>query len=259
MTPGFQGVITHRYKYVEFDDGSRQLIDLKKDPHELHDLSRNPRDAGLRRQMVSKLHALMRPQLQTTIATGPDGAVSSRVAEFSFFSPSRFATYRCRLIRRGKTAPWRSCPGGFAAFSDLADGSYRFEVAGISESGRIDPTPASGSSRCRSSGPERLARLASRSVHRPPTSAAFTYASTSSGVGFQCRLVPLNMTAPLGPPATVRRVVHRPRSTAATDSTSVPATRADEVSAPGRRMVLPRGHHRPHRGVLQRAGGQHPQ
>ena len=73
-TPGFQGVITQRYKYVEFDDGSRQLIDLQKDPHEFHDLSRNPRDAGLRRQMVSKLHALMRPKLQTTIATGPDGA-----------------------------------------------------------------------------------------------------------------------------------------------------------------------------------------
>ena len=76
-TPGFQGVITQRYKYVEFDDGSRQLIDLQKDPHEFHDLSRNPRDAGLRRQMVSKLHALMRPKLQTTIATGPDGAVSA--------------------------------------------------------------------------------------------------------------------------------------------------------------------------------------
>ena len=42
-TPGFQGVITQRYKYVEFDDGSRQLIDLQKDPHEFHDLSRNPR------------------------------------------------------------------------------------------------------------------------------------------------------------------------------------------------------------------------
>ncbi len=34
MTPGFQGIVTDRYKYVEYDDGSTQLIDLKHDPHE---------------------------------------------------------------------------------------------------------------------------------------------------------------------------------------------------------------------------------
>ena len=72
MTPGFEGVITDRYKYVEFEDGSSQLIDLQKDPHEFHDLSRNPGSAGLKRQMVAKLHALVRPRLQTTIATGPE-------------------------------------------------------------------------------------------------------------------------------------------------------------------------------------------
>ena len=71
MTPGFEGVVTERYKYVEFEDGSSQLIDLKKDPHEFHDLSRNPGSAALKRQMAAKLHALMRPRLQTTIATGP--------------------------------------------------------------------------------------------------------------------------------------------------------------------------------------------
>ena len=194
-TPGFQGVITQRYKYVEFDDGSRQLIDLQKDPHEFHDLSRNPRDAGLRRQMVSKLHALMRPKLQTTIATGPDGAVSSRVAQFSFFSPSRFATYRCRLVPQGKSSPWRSCPGGFAAFSDLADGRYRFEVAGVSETGQVDRTPASRTFSLSSTGPD-----VSLGAHPPAsaasTSASFTYTSTVSGAGYQCRLVSLNADAP---------------------------------------------------------------
>ena len=29
---GYQGVVTERFKYVEYDDGTRQLIDLKKDP-----------------------------------------------------------------------------------------------------------------------------------------------------------------------------------------------------------------------------------
>jgi hypothetical protein len=195
MTPGFQGVVTQRYKYVEFDDGSSQLIDLKEDPHELHDLSRNPRSSALRRAMASKLHALLRPRLQTTIAAGPGRPFSSRVAEFSFFSPSRFATYRCRLIPNGKTAPWRSCPGGFAAFSDLADGSYRFEVAGIAESGRVDPTPASRRFTVSSTGPDvSLVKHSEASV--AATGAAFTYASTTPNVEFQCRLVPWNTEVP---------------------------------------------------------------
>lgn len=195
MTPGFQGVVTERYKYVEFDDGSRQLIDLKKDPHEFRDLSRNPGSAGLRRAMASKLRALMRPRLQTTIATGPDGPSSSRVAEFSFFSPSRFATYRCRLIRDGKTAPWRSCSGGFAAFSDLADGSYRFEVAGIAESGRVDPTPASRRFTVSATGPD-VSLGAHPEASVTATSAAFTYTSTSPNVQLQCRLVPSSAHRP---------------------------------------------------------------
>jgi arylsulfatase A-like enzyme len=198
MTPGFQGVVTERYKYVEFDDGSRQLIDLMKDPYELRDLSRNPGSAGLRRAMASKLRALLRPRLQTTIATGPSGQSSSRVAEFSFFSPSRFATYRCRLIREGSSAPWRSCPGGFAAFSDLADGSYRFEVAGISEGGRIDPTPASRAFTLSPSGPN-VSLLTHPAASITSTSAAFTYASTSPSVVLQCRLVPLGTLVPWTP------------------------------------------------------------
>ena len=195
MTPGFQGVITERYKYVEFDDGSRQLIDLKKDPHELRDLSSQRGRLSLRRQLASRLHSLLQPRLQTTIVTGPKGAAASRVAEFSFFSPSRFATYRCRLLHGDHAVPWRACPGGFAAFNDLADGSYRFEVAGISEAGRIDATPASRRFTLSSAGPNiSLGTHPGASV--TSASVAFTYASTSSNVGFQCRLVPLHAVVP---------------------------------------------------------------
>src|SRR5712691_6611617 len=35
-TPGFEGIVTGRYKYIEYDDGSQLLIDLKRDPLELH-------------------------------------------------------------------------------------------------------------------------------------------------------------------------------------------------------------------------------
>ncbi len=196
MTPGFQGIVTDRYKYVEFDDGSRQLIDLKKDPHEFHDLSRNPGSAGLRRQMVAKLHALLKPRLQTTIATGPSLS-ASRVAAFSYFSPSRFATYRCRLIRNGKAAPWRSCPGGFVAFNDLDDGRYRFEVAGVSEGGEIDRSPASRSFTLLASGPD-VSLVGHPGSTGGASDASFTYSSTTSSQ-FQCRLVPLETVVPWGP------------------------------------------------------------
>ena len=197
MTPGFEGVITDHYKYVEFEDGSSQLIDLQKDPHEFHDLSRNPASAGLKRQMVAKLHALVRPRLQTTIATGP-GVSPSRVAAFSYFSPSRFATYRCRLVRNGKAVPWRSCPGGFVAFNDLVDGRYRFEVAGVSEGGQIDRSPASRSFTLAASGPD-VSLVSHPAATGGAADASFTYSSTMSSPQFQCRLVPLEMVVPWGP------------------------------------------------------------
>ena len=257
-TPGFQGVITQRYKYVEFDDGSRQLIDLQKDPHEFHDLSRNPRDAGLRRQMVSKLHALMRPKLQTTIATGPDGAVSSRVAQFSFFSPSRFATYRCRWPP-GQNEPVGFVPGW---------------VRGVQRSrGRQLPVRGGGDlgeRACRSHARvadvhgvlvrPRRRRSAHTPLRRPPpparrsrTPARCPAPGTNAAWSRWALAVP-----PWGP--------CDPSGASFTDLADggyrfdVRARdAADEVSDPGRRMVLPGGHHRSHGGVLQRARDQHAQ
>ena len=121
-----------RYKYVEFDDGSRQLIDLKTDPRELRNLAsgRNVR-ASLERSLAARLDRMMGSHLQTTIATGPGPTLQNRIAAFTYFSPSRFATYRCRLVRDGTPDPWHPCPGQFAAIGDLADGKYAFQVAGI--------------------------------------------------------------------------------------------------------------------------------
>src|SRR5207244_13374500 len=70
-TPGFEGIVTERYKYVEYDDGSRLLIDLKRDPLELHDLSGTRRGALLERSLRARLHAMMTPKVETTIVTGP--------------------------------------------------------------------------------------------------------------------------------------------------------------------------------------------
>ncbi len=70
-TPGFHGIVTQRYKYVEFDDGSIQLLDLKKDPHEMHNLARDRAYAHLKQQLAHRMRAIMSPRLDTTIATGP--------------------------------------------------------------------------------------------------------------------------------------------------------------------------------------------
>jgi len=188
--PGFDGIVTSRYKYVEFDDGSRQLVDLKTDPHELRNLdSANGRKA-LELHLATRLHVMMRSRLQTTIASGP-GRLAVRAATFSYFSPSRTATYRCRLTKDGSPQPWSPCPGQSVSYGNLVDGNYLFEVAGISEDGRIDPTPATRRFTVSTRGGPDI----TLSVHPPvsladPT-ATFDYTSSTPGAGFSCWLVPL--------------------------------------------------------------------
>src|SRR5262249_43062770 len=46
MTPGFEGIVTPRYKYVEYDDGSVQLVDLRRDPSEFRNLAVRGRRSG---------------------------------------------------------------------------------------------------------------------------------------------------------------------------------------------------------------------
>ena len=175
MTPGFQGVITDRYKYVEFDDGSRQLIDLQKDPHEFHDLSRNPGSAGLRRQMVAKLHALVRPRLQTTIATGPDGPSSSRVAAVLVLL----------------AVPVRDLP--MPIWSATARPLHGARARVGSSASTISPTAGTGSR-------SRASRKAAGSIARRRP-AAFTLSSTRS----RCLARQLTRQRPAAP---TERVVH---------------------------------------------------
>lgn len=191
--PGFEGIVTSRYKYVEFDDGSRQLVDLKNDPHELRNLAmgrRSARESSLSR----RLHSMMRPRLQTTIASGPGPSLSTRVAEFSFFSPSRAATYRCRLVRDGAADPWASCPGQAASFSALPDGQYTFEVAGVGQDGRVDPTPARKTFSVTTRGGPEITLTGHPAASQSGSSATFTYES-SYGAGYVCALVPIGQVS----------------------------------------------------------------
>jgi arylsulfatase A-like enzyme len=186
---GFDGVVTSRYKYVRYDDGSRLLINLRTDPNELTNLIGAPGSAPILADLKAKLAELLAPHLDTTIVTGPSLA-GSRVASFTFFSPSRFSTYRCRLVREGVPDPWHPCDGQADAFGGLADGRYTFEVAGVDEFGDTDPTPASRSFTVKSTGPE-----VSIDAHPPAaqtgSSASFRFSSAVAGAAFECRLSPL--------------------------------------------------------------------
>jgi arylsulfatase A-like enzyme len=51
------GIRTARYVYVEYDDGSRELYDVSKDPYEIDDLAGRPAYAGVQRGLASELAA----------------------------------------------------------------------------------------------------------------------------------------------------------------------------------------------------------
>ncbi|MEO8423931.1 MAG: sulfatase-like hydrolase/transferase [Actinomycetota bacterium] len=187
----YRGVVTTRYKYVRYDDGSGELFDLQRDPGEMENLVGEPGSAGTIAALRSTLATLEAPAIDTTIATGPwptlDGP--SRSAAFTFFSPSRFSTYRCRLIRDGAADPWHACDGQSDAIGSLSDGDYTFEVVGTDEAGHVDPTPASRSFSLASSGPN-----VSITGHPPAAQeggdVTFSFSSSTAGATFGCRLSP---------------------------------------------------------------------
>jgi arylsulfatase A-like enzyme len=55
------GLRTQRYKYIEYEDGSRQLFDLATDPYELHNLGSNPQYQVLMRAWHERMRALDGP------------------------------------------------------------------------------------------------------------------------------------------------------------------------------------------------------
>ena len=185
----YRGVVTSRYKYVKYDDGDRELFDLREDPLELQNLIGRRGVASTLSSLRSKLASLEAEHVDTTIVTGPwpllDGP--SRTAAFTFFSPSRFSTYRCRLTYDGVADAWHSCNDGSAAVGNLADGDYIFEVAGTDEAGHVDASPASRSFTIASSG-----TTVSIGGHPPAAQmsgeASFSFSSPVTNAEFGCRL-----------------------------------------------------------------------
>jgi hypothetical protein len=138
--------------------------------------------------MDDMIASFTRTPAVTTIAAGP-GPLDTRVATFRYFSPSLTAQYRCRLTRDGRAGGWEPCQGETITYSDLADGRYRFEVAGSDGTGHPDTTPAAREFTVQTRrGPAVLL-----DAHPPAVindgSATFTYTSDPSGAPFICRLM----------------------------------------------------------------------
>ena len=74
---------------------------------------------------------------ETTITSGPSGAIASTTAAFSFAADEAVDHFECSL----GGAPFASCPSP-QTYSDLADGTYEFGVRAVDRALNPDATPA---------------------------------------------------------------------------------------------------------------------
>jgi N-acetylglucosamine-6-sulfatase len=187
--PAFDGIVTQRYSYVEYSNGDRQLFDLSVDPYELTNLADDPGSATILERLATTLAAMRAPPpVDTTIVTGPSGDLHQRFAAFTFFSQSRFATYRCRLVRAGIADPWHDCSTGSDVVGGLPDGGYVFEVEGVDETGAIDRTPAARAFRVvTSSGPD-VSVTTGPPATQKSRNVTFGFGSSTPGATFECRM-----------------------------------------------------------------------
>jgi N-acetylglucosamine-6-sulfatase len=141
--PSYFGVVTRRYKYVEYRTGEEELYDLRNDPYEMENHAGRPAWADVQAEMANVLASLTSlPRPETTIVSGPAGAETASTFTVRYFTQSRFGTYECRLDRNGSVGVWSECDGQQTRIGPLSDGDYTFSVRGTDERGRTDATPA---------------------------------------------------------------------------------------------------------------------
>jgi len=117
----------------------------------------------------------------TSITSGPSGAVASSSASFAFSSTKPGSSFECKLDAGG----WVFCSSP-KSLTALADGSHTWSVRARDQAGNIDPSPATRTWTVDTTPPQ-------TSITSGPTgtvasgAATFAYSSTESG-SFQCRL-----------------------------------------------------------------------
>ena len=118
----------------------------------------------------------------TTINSGPSGAVASTSASFSFSSSKAGSTFKCSLD--GSTFAGCASP---KTYSSLSQGNHTFRVQAIDTSGIADPTPASRSWTVDTVGPNATI------TDGPPSRsnsllATFAFSGAESGGSYQCKI-----------------------------------------------------------------------
>lgn len=127
--PSFWGVVTDRYKYVEYLTGQVHMYDLLADPFELEDLSNDPQQVTTRSSLAQRLTTLREPPpVRTTIVSGPRSVTPKRSVSFRYFSHWRDSTFTCSLVHNGIPGPREACEPFGQTFTDLAPGEYEFQV-----------------------------------------------------------------------------------------------------------------------------------
>ena len=144
----------------------------------------------------------------TTITSGPSGAITSTSAAFGFSSTEAGSTFQCRLDGPGGAiGAWGACSTP-KSYSNLAAGSYTFRVRAIDRAANTDPTPAARSF----------------SVNRAPVWTAPTPANNTSFtvVPGQTLALDLRATDPDGQEVEIRKTTSGPSGLVAVDGN--PAT-----------------------------------
>ena len=128
----------------------------------------------------------------TTIGSGPSGAVPSNDATFTYAATpaAGVGSYECRLTPEGETAPdFTACSSLAQTYEDLADGSYTFEARGVSHGGNVDPTPASRTFTVDTTPPDTsITSGPSGTIATDDAMFGFAGEPSDDVAGFECRL-----------------------------------------------------------------------
>src|SRR5262249_45197407 len=196
--PSSWGIVTSQDKYIDSLTGEKELYDLSADPWELVNHDGDPNYAQTESDLQTQLAALeAEPTPDTTIISGPSGALDDRAATFTYFSQSRTSTYQCRVDLNGVDGVWAPCNGGSVVEGPLGDGSYTFEVEGTNELGVTDPTPDTRDFTITGSGPD-VTITSAPPAHTKARKMTFKFTSQTPGATFECQLALYGQSSPTG-------------------------------------------------------------
>jgi large repetitive protein len=119
---------------------------------------------------------------ETSITAGPTGPTSSTAATFRFSSPDTEATFQCKLDGRD----WATCASG-KTYTGLPQGSHTFKVRAKDPGGTPDPSPSQRTWKVDTVAPNTTITSGPK-ASTGAKSATFSFSSSESGAGYECRL-----------------------------------------------------------------------